>query len=124
MVHIIASALAPNIGTQLALQFIAGCFAATPLTCAGGSISDLWSPMERVHASPVFANAAFMGLIFEPIIGSFVGESSLVSWRWTEWIVPHQFGTRFVPDYAIPAGDVRANSAEIESRQIVPIDGR
>ena len=86
MIFILASALAPNIGAQLAFRFIAGCFASTPLTCAGGSISDLWSPMERVYAFPVFANAAFMGPIFGPVVGGFIGESSLVSWRWTEWI--------------------------------------
>ena len=81
-----ASALAPNIGAQLAFRFIAGCFAATPLVCAGGSISDLWNPMERVYAFPIFANAAFLGPVFGPIVGGFVGESSLVSWRWCEWI--------------------------------------
>ena len=86
MVFIMASALAPNIGTQLAFRLIAGLFGATPLTCAGGSISDLWNPMERVYAFPVFANAAFMGPIFGPVVGGFIGESSLVSWRWTEWI--------------------------------------
>ena len=86
MIFILASALAPSIGAQLAFRFIAGCFAATPLTCAGGSISDLWSPMERVYAFPIFANAAFMGPIFGPVVGGFVGESLLVSWRWTEWI--------------------------------------
>lgn len=118
MIFIMASGLAPNIGAQLAFRFIAGCFAATPLTCAGGSISDLWGPMERVcricprsplilkfkpislrvgmtlltsiivktYAFPVFANAAFMGPIFGPIVGGFIGESSRVSWRWTEWI--------------------------------------
>ena len=86
MVFVMASALAPNIGAQLAFRFIAGCFASTPLTCAGGSLSDLWSPMERVWAFPVFANAAFMGPIFGPVVGGFVGQSRLVSWRWTEWI--------------------------------------
>jgi len=86
MIFIMASALAPNIGAQLAFRFIAGCFASTPLTCAGGSISDLWSPMERVYAFPVFATAAFMGPICGPVVGGFIGESSLVSWRWTEWI--------------------------------------
>ncbi|KAK3168480.1 hypothetical protein OEA41_004928 [Lepraria neglecta] len=86
MIFIMASALAPNISAQLAFRFIAGCFAATPLTCAGGSISDLWNPMERVYAFPVFANAAFMGPIFGPVVGGFIGQSSLVSWRWTEWI--------------------------------------
>ncbi|TVY81063.1 putative efflux pump kojT [Lachnellula suecica] len=86
MIWIMASALAPNIGAQLVFRFLAGFFGSTPLTCAGGSISDLWNPMERVYAFPVFANAAFMGPIFGPVVGGFVGQSSLVSWRWTEWI--------------------------------------
>ena len=58
----------------------------TPLTCAGGSISDLWSPSERTYAFPVFANAAFMGPLLGPIVGGFIAQSSRVSWRWTEWI--------------------------------------
>jgi hypothetical protein len=61
MIWIMASALSPNIGSQLVFRFLAGFFGSTPLTCAGGSISDLWSPMERVYAFPVFANSAFMG---------------------------------------------------------------
>lgn len=64
MVFVMASALAPNIGAQLAFRYIAGFFASTPLTCAGGSISDLFNPMERVYAFPIFATAAFMGPIF------------------------------------------------------------
>ncbi|KAL8710165.1 MAG: hypothetical protein Q9220_005248 [cf. Caloplaca sp. 1 TL-2023] len=86
MIFVMASALAPNIGVQLVFRFIAGFFGSTPLTCAGGSISDLWNPMERVYAFPVFANAAFIGPIFGPVVGGFIGESSLVSWRWTEWV--------------------------------------
>lgn len=40
----------------------------------------------KTYAFPVFANAAFMGPIFGPIVGGFIGESSRVSWRFTEWI--------------------------------------
>jgi multidrug resistance protein len=86
MIWTMASALAPNIGAQLVFRFLAGFFGSTPLTCAGGSISDLWSPLERVFSFPVFANAAFMGPIFGPIVGGFIAQSSLVSWRWTDWI--------------------------------------
>ena len=86
MIFTMASGLAPNIGAQLAFRFLAGLFGSTPLTCAGGSISDLWSPMERVYAFPIFANAAFMGPIFGPVVGGFIGQSSRVTWRWTEWI--------------------------------------
>lgn len=85
MIFIMASALAPNIGAQLAFRFLAGFFGSTPLTCAGGSISDLWSPMERVYAFPVFANAAFTGPVLGPVMGGFIAQSNAVSWRWTEW---------------------------------------
>lgn len=60
MIFIMASGLAPNIGAQLAFRFLAGFFGSTPLTCAGGSIADLWNPLERVYTFPIFANAAFM----------------------------------------------------------------
>ena len=75
MIFIMASGLAPNIGAQLAFRFLAGLFGSTPLTCAGGSISDLWSPMERVYAFPVFANAAFMGPIFGKHLNSTASKS-------------------------------------------------
>ncbi|KAF2246952.1 MFS general substrate transporter [Trematosphaeria pertusa] len=85
MIFIMASGLAPDIGAQLVFRFLAGFFRSTPLTCAGGSISDLWSPMERVSAFPVFANAAFTGPVLGPVMGGFIAQSSAVSWRWTEW---------------------------------------
>ncbi|KAF2017832.1 MFS transporter [Aaosphaeria arxii CBS 175.79] len=85
IMFIMASALAPNIGAQIAFRFIAGLFGATPLTCAGGSLSDMWSPMERVFAFPMFATAAFSGPIIGPVIGGFIAQSDAVSWRWVEW---------------------------------------
>jgi MFS family permease len=86
MIWIMAAGLAPNIGSQLIFRFLAGFFGSTPLTCAGGSISDLWYPVERVYSFPVFANAAFFGPVMGPVVGGFIGQSSLVSWRWCEWI--------------------------------------
>lgn len=85
-IFILASALAPNLGAQLVFPFIAGFFGSTPWKCAGGSISDLWSPIERVYAFLVFVNAVFMGSVFSPVVSGFIGQSSRVSWRWTEWI--------------------------------------
>jgi hypothetical protein len=85
MIFIMASGLAPNIGSQLVFRFIAGFFGSTPLTCAGGSISDLWSPLERAYTFPIFANAAFTGPLLGPVVGGFIAQSPLISWRWTEW---------------------------------------
>ena len=86
MIWIMAAGLAPNISSQLIFRFLAGFFGSTPLTCAGGSLSDLWDPMERVYTFPVFANAAFMGPILGPVLGGFIGESNAVSWKWCEWV--------------------------------------
>lgn len=86
MIFIMASGLSPNIGAQLAFRFLAGFFGSTPLTCAGGSVADMWAPMERVYAFPIFANAAFAGPILGPVWGGFIVESTILSWRWCEWI--------------------------------------
>jgi hypothetical protein len=66
MLFIVASGLAPNTDAQLAIRSLIGFFGCTPLVCAGVSISDLWNPMERVLAFPVFANAAFTGPVLVP----------------------------------------------------------
>jgi multidrug resistance protein len=84
MIFVMASALSPNIGAQLAFRFIAGLFGSTPLTCAGGSISDLWSPLERVFAFPIFANAAFTGPLLGPVMGGYIAQ--YLDWRWVDWI--------------------------------------
>lgn len=86
MVFVLAAALAPNFGAWIAFRFIAGVFGSTPLTCAGGSLSDLWSPLERVWAFPIFANAAFTGPLLGPVVGGFVAQADAVSWRWVEWV--------------------------------------
>ncbi|KAJ4321127.1 hypothetical protein N0V94_003074 [Neodidymelliopsis sp. IMI 364377] len=85
MIFIMASGLAKNIQQQLVFRFLAGFFGSTPLTCAGGSISDLWTPMERVFAFPMFANAAFLGPVMGPVMGGFIAQSTAVTWRWVEW---------------------------------------
>ena len=85
MIFIMASGLAPNIGAQLVFRFLAGFFGSTPLTCAGGSLSDIWSPTERTYTFPVFANAAFTGPVIGPVIGGYIAQH-LDTWRWTEWI--------------------------------------
>lgn len=86
MIFIMASGMAPNIGAQLAFRFLAGLFGSTPLTCAGGSISDMWDSLEKTYAFPIFAIPGFGGPVLGPVIGSYIGVGSIGSWRWTEWI--------------------------------------
>jgi MFS family permease len=81
-----ASGLAPNIGAQLAFRFLAGVFGCPPLTCAEGTIADLWNPLEKIFAFPIFAIAGFGGPILGPVIGSYMGQG-ILSCRWTAWII-------------------------------------
>jgi MFS family permease len=86
MIFTMASGLSPNIGAQLTFRFFAGIFGCAPLTCAGGTISDLWNGLEKIYGFPLFALPAFGGAMLGPVIGSYIGTGNLPSWRWTEWI--------------------------------------
>jgi len=61
---ILGAALAPNFGAQIVFRFLAGFSASTPLTVAGGSVGDLWNPLEKTFAFPLFAIPAFGGPVF------------------------------------------------------------
>lgn len=85
MVWIMASGLAPNFGAQVVFRFLAGCSASTPLVCSGGSVSDMFDSIEKTWAFPLYAIAAFGGPMLGAVMGAYIGPSTLVSWRWTEW---------------------------------------
>ncbi|KAJ5594166.1 MFS general substrate transporter [Penicillium hispanicum] len=84
MVFIMASGLAPNFGAQLVFRFIAGLFGCTPLTTFGGSMADIFDLLDRTYAFPVCCTLSFIGPFLSPMIGAYIGQSSLISWRWSE----------------------------------------
>jgi MFS family permease len=87
MIFIMASALAPNIGAQLAFRFLAGIFGCPPLTCAGGTIADLWNPLEKTITFPLYAILSFGGPVLAPVIASYIGQTGVLEWQWTFWII-------------------------------------
>ncbi|KAK2759559.1 hypothetical protein FQN54_003038 [Arachnomyces sp. PD_36] len=86
MIWTMAAGLAPSIESQVIFRFLAGFFGSTPLVCAGGSIADMWSPLEQIYTFPIFAISSFMGPALGPVVGGYVGQSPHISWRWVEWI--------------------------------------
>ncbi|KAI0533124.1 major facilitator superfamily domain-containing protein [Xylaria digitata] len=82
----IGSALSPNIAAQLIFRFLMGVSASAPLTVAGGSISDMWTPLERTFAFPFYAIPGFGGAVFGPAVGTWIGNSPNLTWRWVEWL--------------------------------------
>lgn len=96
MLFIMGSALAPNIGAQLAFRFLAGIFGCPPLTCAGGTIADLWNPLEKTITFPMYAILSFGGPVLAPVIASFIGQTGVLEWQWTAWIILIASGAIFV----------------------------
>lgn len=87
LIFIMASALAPNLQAHLVFRFIAGLFASTPLSCAGGTVADLWSPLQKTYAFPFYAVPAFVGPMVGQIIGAYIPATPALGWRWLEWIM-------------------------------------
>ncbi|KAH8806131.1 major facilitator superfamily domain-containing protein [Xylogone sp. PMI_703] len=84
MLFIIGAGLSKSIEAQLICRFLAGFCGESPLSTVGGSISDIWEPLDRLIAFPIFASIGSMGPITGALLGGFIADSS-VSWRWTEW---------------------------------------
>ncbi|PLB55493.1 MFS general substrate transporter [Aspergillus steynii IBT 23096] len=85
LIFIMASGLAPNLQSHLIFRFIAGFFASTPLSCAGGTVADLWNPLEKTYAFPAYSVPAFIGPMIGQMIGSYI--PTTLGWRWLEWIM-------------------------------------
>lgn len=95
-IFLMASALAPNIGAQLVFRFLAGFSGASPLVCAGGSISDMFTPIEKTYIFPIFAIGGFGGPAIGPVMAAWVPQSPhLHTWRWAEWIALLMAGVTF-----------------------------
>jgi len=55
--------------------------------CAGGSVSDLYTPMEKTIYFPIFAICGFGGPALGPVASAWIPESPyLHTWRWSEWV--------------------------------------
>lgn len=58
---ILGSALAPNLGAQLAFRFLAGLGASIILAIHAASLADVFGPHERSLAGPFVALGSFLG---------------------------------------------------------------
>lgn len=55
MLFVMGSGLSQGIGAQLACRFLAGFFGGSPFSMVGGSLADIFDPMQRMLAFPLFA---------------------------------------------------------------------
>lgn len=83
MLFIMAKALAPNYGAALAFRFLTAVFAATPMTVAGGTVGDIWEPLQITFGLPFVTICAYVGPILGPVIGAYTPE---IGFEWADWI--------------------------------------
>jgi len=76
---------AQNMASLIVFRFLAGLFGSSPLTNAGGTISDMFNAKMRGLATAIFAAAPFLGPALGPIAGGFLGEAA--GWRWVQGLL-------------------------------------
>ena len=81
----VGCALSKNTASILVFRFLAGTFAASPLTNSGGVIADIWDAKTRGIALSIFSIAPFAGPALGPIVGGFIAVSG-TDWRWLFWV--------------------------------------
>ncbi|TKY87411.1 hypothetical protein EX895_004089 [Sporisorium graminicola] len=81
----VGCALSKNTASILIFRFLAGTFAASPLTNSGGVIADLWDAKTRGIALSLFSLAPFAGPALGPIVSGFINVTH-TSWRWLFWV--------------------------------------
>lgn len=78
-----AKALAPNYGGALAFRFLCAVFAATPMTVTGGTVGDIFTPMQITFGLPMATICAYAGPILGPVIGAYTPK---IGFEWADWI--------------------------------------
>ncbi|KXL47678.1 hypothetical protein M433DRAFT_70523 [Acidomyces richmondensis BFW] len=110
-------AVAQNVETIMLGRFISGLTASAPLAVVGGSMADLWDPVERAYAICAFAAGAFCGPVAGPIVGGFVTESSL-GWRWTAWVTLIMAGVFGLIGFAVICETSAARILQMRAKEL------
>ena len=81
----IPTALAPNIGTLIAMRTLAGFFGSVGIANGGGSLSDMFPPSERAAVFGWYLLGPLLGPTIGPLLGGLVVQR--LGWRWIFWIL-------------------------------------
>ncbi|KAF5386739.1 hypothetical protein D9615_001788 [Tricholomella constricta] len=84
----IGGSLGHNLPTLLSCRLLTGIFGSSPLTNAGGAVSDIWNARERGLASAIYATVPFLGPeVIGPIVGGFVAQNPHLGWHFNFWLI-------------------------------------
>lgn len=85
LIWIVPSAVARNIGTMIVARFFQGLAGSAFLSVAGGTVGDLFTPIEMQAPMTLFTISPFLGPSAGPFLGGFI--NSYANWRWTHYVL-------------------------------------
>jgi multidrug resistance protein len=84
-VFTIACAYSNSIGMLIAFRLLAGIVGSTPITIGGGSVADMFIPLERGKAMSIWSIGPLLGPVIGPIGGGFL--TAARGWRSVFWFL-------------------------------------
>ncbi|KAF8897411.1 multidrug resistance protein 4 [Infundibulicybe gibba] len=76
----VACAFAPTVDFLLLFRFLAGLAGSTPISCGGGSISDMFSEKDRASAMSIYTLGPLLGPVIGPVLGGWVAQTIGPKW--------------------------------------------
>ncbi|RDB24165.1 Efflux pump FUBT [Hypsizygus marmoreus] len=101
LVFQLGGSIGHNLAALLSCRLLTGIFGSSPLTNAGGAVSDIWNARERGLASAIYATVPFLGPVIGPIVGGFVAENPHLGWRFNFWLIFIFSGITLVVGYFV-----------------------
>ncbi|KAK1139144.1 hypothetical protein N8T08_001267 [Aspergillus melleus] len=102
--------MTPNYGAALAFRFLCALFAATPMTVAGGTIGDIWTPMQIPFGLPLITICAYAGPILGPVIGAYTPQ---IGFEWADWDLYDYHQLRAGVCFPCPAGNLQSPTPQM-----------
>jgi multidrug resistance protein len=91
----IPCALSTNVNMLIGFRFLSGFFGSASIANGGGTISDMYTALERTRVvgwyilGPLTGNPRFYDLMVGPAVGPVIGGfmTEKLSWKWTFWLM-------------------------------------
>jgi multidrug resistance protein len=81
----VACAYSNSIGMLITFRLLAGIVGSTPITIGGGSVADMFIPLERGKAMSIWSIGPLLGPVIGPIGGGFL--TAARGWRSVFWLL-------------------------------------
>ncbi|OAG09147.1 MFS general substrate transporter [Paraphaeosphaeria sporulosa] len=81
----IPTALAPNIAFLIVVRSVSGFFGSVGIANGGGTISDMFIPIERAGVFGWYLLGPLLGPTLGPLFGGFIVQR--LGWRWIFWVM-------------------------------------